>query len=366
MSRESFDEQELSKDPDLIEKLVESTAPNLVGLTEVKLAALYSIVTASNKAGISILLVGDPGTGKSHLLNWISELLNTEVIGWKPFTDEKGIILLENVNRLCVEEQRQLEYALRGKPASSVIATSRPFLGRYNPYQTLYSNIRLHSGVMGLFDLVFVLRDMPDPDRDQHVAMNILGNNADEPPISVDLLRRYLESARDINPRLSGDAVAVLSEYYLALRAQNSGDGAVPVTSWQLVSARKISEARAKLHHRSMVSACDAEAAIRLLNICLEQVGIDPIHKGYDVDVLYTGRPTVLNSKLLKVAEAFSELEKLSSPVSYSDIESILWERYGMTRNTVNRLMRSLVEEGFVIEVRGVGYKRGELGVDGA
>ena len=74
----------------------------------------------------------------------------------------------------------------------------------------------------------------------------------------------------------------------------------------------------------------------------MEQVGIDPVSNDFDVDVLYTGRPSVLNSKLLKVVEVFSELEQVSTRVSEVDLQCLLFERYGMSRRAVARLLRTL------------------------
>jgi DNA replicative helicase MCM subunit Mcm2 (Cdc46/Mcm family) len=99
-----------------------------------------------------------------------------------------------------------------------------------------------------------------------------------------------------------------------------------------------------------MLSISDAwiKAAIRIFSESLEQVGIDPVTHHYDIDVLYTGRPTVLNSKLLKVVEVFSELEKISAQVSETDLHGMLFERYGMNRRTVARLLRTLEQEDII------------------
>jgi replicative DNA helicase Mcm len=342
---------ELSKDPDLIKILVEKTAPNLIGLDRVKLAVLYHLVKASRETPINILLIGDPGTGKTHLLQWAKKYHNRCAHAY---------IQIENINRLIKEEQRQLEVTLRGDTNKSLIASSRPLLGRYNPYKTVHQNIHLPSGVLGLFDLVFVLRDHPDREKDQVIAERILENNGST--VMDDLLADYLDAASVLSPRLSDEAKTVLQDYYLALRSQFRGYESVAITPWQLVSLRKLSEARAKLHLRERVSASDAEAAVRMLNYSLEQVGIDPVSRRRDIDVYYSGRPSVLNSKLLRVVEVFMELEKVSTSVKRVDIEGALWEQYGMTRRTVANLLRSLVEEGFIEESGHGCYKRREWG----
>jgi len=359
----------LTHDPELIEKLVQSTAPTLIGHSFVKLAALYSLTGGSNRSRISILLVGDAGTGKSHLLHWVAELLDSKVMDSLPPDIYSGPILLENINRLQTGEQMLLEAAIRKRvtgtceEAGAVIATSRPIPGRYNRYKTVAQNTHLPSALFDLFDLVFVLRDIPDGERDRRVAMKLLGKEDNvNNPVEAGLLRRYLESVRKLNPILSDEARSILLDFYIGLRAQSAEDEPVSITPWQLITLRKLSEARAKLHLRETVSAADAEAAVSMLSYCLEQVGIDPMRRRYDEDVIYSGRPAVLNSRLLQVAETFMELEKVSTPVKRIDLESLLWERYGMTRRAVSLLLRTLLEQGFITEQAPGQYKRKEWG----
>lgn len=82
----------------------------------------------------------------------------------------------------------------------------------------------------------------------------------------------------------------------------------------------------------------------------LQQIGVDPVSRKYNIDAYYTGRPTILNSNLLKVAEVFMELNKITSPVKRKDIEFTLWERYGMKPLNVVLLLQTLKEQAFLIE----------------
>ena len=387
----------LSKDPDLIEKLTEAFAPGIIGHKTIKQALLLHLVGGSPKqrtglrsrGTIHVLLIGDPGTGKTHLLRSAEALCDvvpvtgtginvdgltamvtvqngapTVLEGALVKADQKHLHIdkldkMTSTLRSVLEtamEQQYYPYSKNGVTTVldtrvSVLATSNPCLGRYNLYQTLAQNINLPVGLLTCFDLIYVLRDSPDNVRDRVIAEKILEMDTPEQSCNYldrTLLRAYLEEASKRAPMLSLEAKTRLRDFYLDIRRASDQGGAVSITPRQLLSLIRLSEAQAKLHLRDNVSEVDVEAAVRIFSESLEQVGVDPVTHHYDIDVLFTGRPTVLNSKLLKVVEAFSELEKFSALVKETDLHETLFERFGFDRRTVSRLLRTLVREEFI------------------
>jgi replicative DNA helicase Mcm len=80
------DEEEIKKlasDPDVYNKIINSTAPSIQGYREVKEAIALQLFGGSPKeledktrirGDIHILIVGDPGIGKSQMLKYVSKL----------------------------------------------------------------------------------------------------------------------------------------------------------------------------------------------------------------------------------------------------------------------------------------------------
>jgi len=92
--------------------------------------------------------------------------------------------------------------------------------------------------------------------------------------------------------------------FYVDMRSASLEGGratAINVTVRQLEALIRIAEASAKAHLRDEVLVEDAEAAIRIMQESLEQVGIDVETGEIDLDILYTGRPGTLNVRLFKV-----------------------------------------------------------------
>jgi DNA replicative helicase MCM subunit Mcm2 (Cdc46/Mcm family) len=85
---------ELSNDPDLYEKMIDSLAPSIYGYRDEKLAIIMQLFSGVRKklpdqsrirGDLHILLIGDPGTGKSQLLQYIRNLAPRSV-----YTSGKG------------------------------------------------------------------------------------------------------------------------------------------------------------------------------------------------------------------------------------------------------------------------------------
>ncbi len=85
---------ELSKDPNIYEKIIKSTAPSIRGYRDVKeaIALNYLVVLQKEledetrlRGDIHILIVGDPGIGKSQMLKYVSKLAPRSI-----YTSGKG------------------------------------------------------------------------------------------------------------------------------------------------------------------------------------------------------------------------------------------------------------------------------------
>lgn len=333
---------QLNRDPELVSKLVQSYAPDLIGLTHIVTSLLLQQTTSTNSRDhIHILLVGDYGTGKTHLINTTKQQTQTN----------PKYHFIDNLNTLSKDELRELENLMEGPSGVSVLAASSPRLGNYNTYQTIRENIALPGWLLASFDLIYVIRDNPDPAKDRAIAEKILNIHQEQtnPALTQQTLREHLEAATKINPEISHTAKKKLLEFYLNLRKTENHAQVVAITPRQLKTLIKLSKAYARLHHRETVLQVDAEAAIHCLLTSLEQVGVDPWTRMYDIDSLYSGRPTVLNSKLLHLVEVFGELEKLDAQVKDSDLCGSMFERYGYNQRTVNSLLRTLVHEEIII-----------------
>jgi len=219
---------EMSRNPEIYERIKRSIAPSIFGYDDVKEALALQLVSGFEKrlpdgarirGDIHILLVGDPGIAKSQLLRYMTKisprgiytsgksstsagLTATAVkdeLGDGRWTIEAGALVLadkgiaavdemdkmENEDKSALHEameQQTISVAKAGVMASlksrcSLLAAANPKLGRFDKYEPIAPQINLTPALMSRFDLIFVLTDDPDTKRDSAIAEHILKSN---------------------------------------------------------------------------------------------------------------------------------------------------------------------------------------------
>jgi replicative DNA helicase Mcm len=407
--------REIAADPWVHRRLMQSIAPSIFGLDAIKESILYLLFNGVSKelpdvrirGDINVLLVGDPGTGKSQLLMYASKVaprgllttgrgstaagLTAAVVregGTGSFVLEAGALVLGDKGIVCIDEMDKMRDEDRGAihPAmeqqvvsiakggivatlnarTSILAAANPTLGRYNPYQTIAQNISLPVTLLSRFDLIFILRDVPEAERDSKMAEHILrlhvaAGSPATAPLDTELLRKYISYARRTDPVLTEEVVQAFQDFYVKMRTASLEGGeasAVSITARQLESLVRLAEARARVHLREEVTVEDAEAAIALMQRSLEQVGIDVETGEIDIDILYTGKPRSLQMQLQAVLGVIGERERIEGMVSDDDIYEALSSDHGIGRTEAARLIGVLMRDGTIYSPRPGYYKR--------
>ncbi len=396
--------QTIGRDPEVHKKLTDSIAPSIFGYSHIKEAILYLLCGGCSKqlpdvnvrGEMNALLIGDPGTAKSQLLQYVSRIaprglytsgrgttaagLTAAVIREKggSMSLEAGALVLADKGVACIDEmdkmrpedrvaiheameQHTVSVAKGGIVATlnartAVLAAANPALGRYEPNRTVAENISLPVTILSRFDIIFVLRDVPNKDADAKMSQHILeihrrGLSPVEAPVDAELLRKYISYSKSIQPELTSDALNKLKDFYLAMRAASESEGSpVAITARQLESLVRVAEARARSALRREVTGADAEAAISLMKRSLEEVGIDMSSYKMDIDILMTGRPKSVRDKLQVVLSAVVEMEKETGAVEKDALVTTLEEKHKLSRSEIERMIGQLLREGTLYE----------------
>ncbi|MGA2385590.1 MAG: minichromosome maintenance protein MCM [Candidatus Bathyarchaeia archaeon] len=398
--------QALSKDPWVHRKIRDSIAPSIFGYEHIKEAIMYllfggvskTLPDVSIRGEPNILLIGDPGTAKSQLLQYVARIaprglytsgrgttaagLTAAVVREKggSMSLEAGALVLADKGIACIDEmdkmrpedrvaiheameQHTVSVAKGGIVATlnartAVLAAANPSLGRYEPNRTVAENVPLPVTILSRFDLIFVLRDVPNKESDSKMSKHILeihrrGASPVEAQVDAELLRKYVSYAKGIKPVLTDDALKQLSDFYLAMRSASETEGSpVAITARQLESLIRLSEARARVALRREVTAEDAGAAISIMKKSLEEVGIDLSSYKMDIDLIMTGRPKSIRDRLSIVLSTLMSMEKVTGIVEKEALVTELETKSKIPRGEVERMISQLLREGTIYEPR--------------
>ncbi len=397
--------RELAQDPLVRRKIVASIAPGIYGMWDIKESIALLLFGGVPKVlpdgtrirgDIHVLIIGDPGTAKSQLLQYVSRIapravyttgkgstaagLTAAVVKDKSgeYYLEAGALVLADGGVACIDEidkmddkdrvaiheameQQTVSIAKAGIVArlnarASVLAAGNPKYGRYLPNRSLSDNVNLPPTILSRFDLIFVIRDTPSPERDRRLARYITvvhgASGEIKPPIPTDLLRKYIAYARkNIRPKLTEDAKKLIEDFFVEMRKKSleSPDAPIAITARQLEALIRLAEAHARMALKSEVTAEDAAEAIRLMKSMLESVGIDVESGEIDVDVIMTGKPKSAREKYLILEDIIRELSKEEGCAKIKDIISKARQR-GLEDKFVEEALRKMRKEGIIFE----------------
>ena len=216
---------ELSRNPDLRERITNSIAPSIFGMVWQKEAIAVQLFGGVDKklpdgarirGDIHVLMIGDPGVAKSQLLRAAARLAPRGVMatgksssaagltaaavkdefGEGRWTLEAGTLVLASGGLACIDEidkmdeddrsamheameQQTVTIAKAGISAQlqakcSLLAAANPKRSRFDKTRPLPAQVDMPVTLLSRFDIFFIIYDTPNEERDKKLAERVL------------------------------------------------------------------------------------------------------------------------------------------------------------------------------------------------
>jgi len=226
----SLDEEailDLSRDPEIMDKIVKSVAPSIYGYENIKIAIALRLFSGVRKdlpdgtvlrGNIHIALIGDPGIAKSQLLRKAIHIsprgvftsgktssaagLTAAVVkdplndGWTleggaAVMASGGILAVDEIGQIREEDKSALHEVMEQGTVSvakagivamlqadcGILAAGNPKTGYFDRNNPFSEQVGLSPALWSRFDLIFIMLDDPDSKTDREISSHILMNH---------------------------------------------------------------------------------------------------------------------------------------------------------------------------------------------
>lgn len=193
--------------------------------------------------------------------------------------------------------ERSLQVVFLWYSHCSVLAAANPVYGQYDVTKRPQDNVGLPDSLLSRFDLLFIVRDEMDPEKDRDIANHVLEmhryvrpghenvpetvgmeedieertdlhqqfvkgydkkNRKATPVLTTHFLQKYIDYAKSKSTELTDEAIEFLVEQYSDLR-QKADNKTLPVTARLLETLIRLSTAHAKMRLSPQVEKEDCE-----------------------------------------------------------------------------------------------------------
>jgi len=408
--RDRLDTIAAAEDP--IPLLVDSVATDHFGDEHLKEALLLLLVRGNDaesmRGTIHMMLLGDPGTGKTDFGEALVDLAPrgtkasgnsgtsaaglTAAITRDDFSDSEftisagaipqssgGAVFIDELDSADEADQEAMLEAMESQviniqkagreatleASTAVLSGANPEDGNFREDEPPHQQTRVPSPLLTRFDLMFVTREREEREEIANIAGHIIDNHdvevRDQRGLDVDdSLRDQVEGEIETDvlrePVFANEEVKeVLKTWYVETKTRiiAEKDHDFPVTPRSAQDIIRLAEASAKLRHSETVDLVDAERATRLKGRSFSELGLETPDMVVETDDDGNLVSDHAETPTAAVREAVEELKMQSSAygADRDEVAVAAADASDLSEQEARRLVEDMIEAGTLAEV---------------
>lgn len=304
------------------EDLIKSFAPKIMGMETIKEGLLITLIGGVNRTDvrgdINTFLVGDPGTAKTQLLRFITKIVDpsdyasgksSSAAGLTAGVDNlsdgtriaragpvilcnDGVVSIDEMDKMNAHDRSALHEVMESQSYSlkkiginrtwpartTIIGAANPHGGNcWNTELSIKENIKLPDSLLSRFGLIFLIRDIPDKEKDLEIARHIMKvrQGIMNPPLNEEELKKFIILSKTYKPFLTDEAGEFLLGWWSELRLQKQDKESINVDRRVMEDLNRFAEAYARMRFSEKVELQDAKDAVILLNDSLHTLNMN-------------------------------------------------------------------------------------------
>ncbi len=278
-------------------------APNLIGMADIKNAVVLQLFS---KEALHILLLGDPGTGKTDILRAGADISPISAYGLGSGTSGAGLSITASGNQvspgllpmahngLCSIDELNLmkkedyasmynamekgfvTYDKAGKHYKfdamvKILATANPKGDRFENYtiEQIKKQLPFDSALLSRFHLIFFVKQV-SLDGFSKIAEKII--NQDKAEINeddIEFFKKYIKYTSDLEIKLPDNLAVKIKDFVTELKAR---ENQLPfeITPRLVIGLMRMAKASARIEARAKIEAKDLERVFEVVNSALK------------------------------------------------------------------------------------------------
>ena len=360
--------QELAKDP--FPFIRRNFARSIIGseydiLKESLSLAIAGGSRSEKRNNIHILMIGNPGVGKSELLKavekdspkafYVSDASGpgltaaiADINGSRVMVPgimvlaNNGIAAVDELDKMRREDTQALHSAMeqgefvkakaglkmKFTTKTTVIAAANPVNSSFDANRTIMEQINMPESLLQRFDVIWIMQGSGNINSEEILTST--------EAIDDSILRKYFTYIQKINPGIS-NVINDISTFFNDLRGK-SGD--IAINARVLLAMKRIVQASAKMHLRENANMEDVDEMRKIFTAYLKQFN-------FSVSNIYM--PATLRERVWRILDLFKSRKKWE--------ESELRRQSAMEQEEFESCISILKREGKIIESRNGRYE---------